>query len=57
MMINYIKRKWLFFLIVLILLLLNTWVWFVYEPGMEIKSADDFMIATISINNLEIAEP
>jgi len=40
-----IKRKWLFLSIVLILLLLNIWVLFVYEPEKEIIWTDDLMIA------------
>ena len=40
---EYFKKKWLFLLIVLILLLLNIWVWFVDEPGLEIKRAGDLV--------------
>ena len=43
MILDYIKRKWLFLLIVLILLLLNIWVWFIYAPGLEIKREGDFV--------------
>ncbi|MCH7964544.1 MAG: hypothetical protein IH852_11480 [Bacteroidetes bacterium] len=35
LMLNYIKRKWLFLLIVLFLLLLNIWVWFVDDTKKE----------------------
>jgi len=41
-MLNYIKRKWLFLLMVLILLLLNIWVWFLNEPGKEIKLLNEY---------------
>ena len=40
---DYIKRKWLFLLIVLILLLLNIWVWFISDIKKEIIPAGDFI--------------
>ncbi len=43
LMLNYIKRKWLFLLIVLILLLLNIWEWVVDDTKKEIKPAGDFV--------------
>jgi len=30
-------------MLALLLLLLNIWVWFIYEPGMETKRAGDFV--------------
>jgi len=44
-MLYYIKRKWQFLLIVLILLLLNIWVWFISDIKKEIKPAGDFVVA------------
>jgi len=35
LILDYIKRKWLFLLIVLLLIILNIWVWFIDEPVME----------------------
>jgi len=44
-MLDYIKRKWAFLLIVLMLLLLNIWVWFSVfdQPAEEIKPAGEFV--------------
>jgi len=49
LILDYIKRKWLFLLIVLILLLLNIWVWFINEAEREIKLKDALMISELLI--------
>jgi hypothetical protein len=42
---DYIKRKWLFLLIVLIFILLNIWVWssVLERPADDIKPSEEFV--------------
>jgi hypothetical protein len=42
---DYIKRKWLFLLIVPLFLVLNIWVWssVFYQPAEEIKPSGEFV--------------
>ena len=51
-MINYIKRKWLFLLIVAILLYLNYWVWFIFQL---IKKGDNIMAPVTALISLVVS--